>query len=209
MVWNLLLLFAIALLHEDVAILAGGFYSVRQGIPLTLATAFVYAGVVANSFLIYGFGRMARRLPVARRWLIGERVEGARRTLERHCLPAILFCRLTPGLLWVTFLACGWFRLSFGRFALCTSIAAAFYVPPMLWLVVTFGDIVLQHLSEWGWVFLAVVPAGVLAAGVYARCGRSYRAKCAEKKSGPAGPPSKIPGCFIAASGLARTRWRR
>lgn len=88
-------------------------------------------------------GKTARRLPQARRWLIGTRVERAHRTLERHFAPAVLLCRLTPGLMYVTFLACGWFRLSFPRFALYAAIAAGLYVPLMLALVVTFGEIVL------------------------------------------------------------------
>lgn len=171
MLFSGLVLFLTALLHEDVAIVTAAFFVVQQGLPLPFALAVVYVGVLANNALIYGLGKVARRLPKIRRLLVGERVERARRKLERHLVPAVLLCRLTPGLLYPTFLACGWLGIPFLRFAVLAAVAPAVYVPVMLMLVVTFGDVVLQRLSEWAWTALAVIVIAIVIVAARNRMG--------------------------------------
>jgi len=168
-------LFLTALLHEDVAIVTAAFFVVQQGLPLPFALAVVYVGVLANNALIYGLGKVARRLPKVRRLLVGERVERARRKLERHLVPAVLLCRLTPGLLYPTFLACGWLGIPFLRFAVLAAVAPAVYVPVMLMLVVTFGDIVLRYLISWAWPIVAIAVCVAVGALIAAKKGDGRR----------------------------------
>jgi membrane protein DedA with SNARE-associated domain len=168
-----LILFFLALLQEDVAIVTAAFFVVEKQVSLPLALGLVYSGVVTSNLSIYGVGTLARRLPAARRWLINERVERVRGKLEQHLASAVLLCRLAPGLLLPTFLGCGWLGVPFPRFALLAMVAAAVYVSLMLTLVMTFGDIVLQRLGRWAWLVLgALVVAAVLIAA-RARIGAS------------------------------------
>lgn len=159
---NALIVFLTALLQEDIAILSAGFFVVERDMPLAIAFAAVYSGMLTSNFLLYGLGMMARRLPWARRWLIGAKVEHVRQRLRERLVLTVALCRLTPGLLFPTLLGCGWLGVSFARFALITAVTAVLYVPLMLMLVVMFGEIVQQRLSDWAWLSLvAHTPAGV------------------------------------------------
>lgn len=159
---NALIVFLTALLQEDIAILSAGFFVVERDMPLAIAFAAVYSGMLTSNFLLYGLGMMARRLPWAQRWLIGAKVEHVRQRLRERLVLTVALCRLTPGLLFPTLLGCGWLGVSFARFALITAVTAVLYVPLMLMLVVMFGEIVRQRLSDWAWLSLvALTPAGV------------------------------------------------
>ena len=177
MLFSALLIFLAALLQEDLAIVTGAFIVVERRAPFALALAAVYGGVVLNNLGVYWLGAAAGRLPFARRWLIGERVKRVGKKLRERAIPAVLLCRLAPGTLLPTFLACGWFGVPFARFAGAAVVAAAVYVPVMFTLVVLFGDIVLRRLSAWAWLPLAliVVVVAILAGRTRIRNRRKRR----------------------------------
>lgn len=152
-----LAIFFVALLHEDVALVTAGFFIAERGMPFGVALALVYGGVLTNNLSVYGIGVLAHRLPVAHRWLIGHRVERVGQLLRARAVPAVLFCRLAPGTLFLTFIGCGWFGVPFSRFAPAAAVAAAVYVSVMLSLVTAFGKVVLQRLSEGAWIVFAAV----------------------------------------------------
>lgn len=147
----------VALVHEDVGIITAGFFVAERGMPFALALAIVYAGVLTNNLGIYSLGNLARRVPAARRRLIGAKIEAVGRALKTRAVSAVLLCRFAPGFLLPTFLGCGWFAVPFPRFAPAAAFAAAVYVSVMLTLVVTFGRVVVQRASEGAWVVLAAV----------------------------------------------------
>jgi hypothetical protein len=72
----------------------------------------------------------------------------------------LVVCRLTPGLLFPTFVACGWFKIPFWRFATVSIIAGAVYSSIVLTIVILFGDLVLFHLGYWAWGTVAVLVIG-------------------------------------------------
>lgn len=155
-------LFFATFLHEDVAIVAAGLLIVEHELPSTLALLSVYGGIVASDFFLYGLGRAARHNGWAQQLAIGPRVKRAGRWLDEHLVGAIVLCRMVPGLLFPTYVACGWLRLPLSRFALTTMTAAAVYTPVMLLLVVAFGATVLRALGSWSW-WLALAGVVVLA----------------------------------------------
>lgn len=183
-------LFFATFLHEDVAIVAAGLLIVEHELPPILALFSLYGGIVASDFFLYGLGRAARHNGWARRLAIGPRVKRAGRWLDEHLVGTVVLCRMVPGLLFPTYVACGWLRLPLSRFALTTMASAAIYTPVMLLLVVGFGATVLRGLGSWSWwlalasvAFLAVlwslrpkwgVVAKVLAGG-RPRVGRRFR----------------------------------
>ena len=69
----------------------------------------------------------------------------------------LVLCRITPGLLFPTFVACGWFRIPLARFATVSILAGAIYSSIVLTIVVIFGDLVLTHLGYWAWGLLILV----------------------------------------------------
>ncbi len=169
--FDVLILFLTAFVHDDLAIVSAGYYVVERGVPAAIAAATVYLGIVVWAGILYGIGALARRLPTgAQRWLVGARLERAQRRAGQGLLLAVALCRVTPGLLLPTFLACGFFRVPFVRFALINAAAAALYVPLMLVLIITFGEIVQHRISEWVWL----VPPGMLAVTAFVAA-RRYR----------------------------------
>ncbi len=152
-----IIIFFLTFIHEDAAILAAGFSKVEQGLPLLYAYIPVYLGIVAGDMLIYGLGRLAQ----ANRWLkskiIGPKVERVHLWLDNHLVRVLVLCRLTPGLLFPTFVACGWFKIPFWRFSMVSIIAGAVYSSIVLTIVVLFGDLVLFHLGYWAWGLLASI----------------------------------------------------
>lgn len=159
MIWikESIVIFFLTFIHEDAAILAAGFSKVEYNLPLLYAYVPVYLGIVVGDVIIYGLGRLAQ----TNRWLkskiIGPKVERIHLWLESHLVRVLIVCRLTPGLLFPTFVACGWFKIPFWRFASVSIIAGAVYSSIVLTIVVLFGDLVLFHLGYWAWGLLAAI----------------------------------------------------
>lgn len=150
-------IFFLTFIHEDAAIVAAGFAKVERGLPLIYAYLPVYTGIVAGDILIYGLGRLARENRWLRSKIIGPKVEKVKTWLEMNLVKVLIICRLTPGLLFPTFVACGWFRIPFWRFAIVSITAGALYSSLVLTIVILFGDLVLFKLGYWSWAVLAAV----------------------------------------------------
>jgi membrane protein DedA with SNARE-associated domain len=156
-----LVIFFLTFIHEDAAILAAGFSKVEHGLPLLFAYAPVYLGIIVGDILIYGLGRFAQSSPWLRSKIIGPKVERVNVWLKAHLVRVLVVCRLTPGLLFPTFVACGWFKVPFWRFTTVSIFAGAVYSSIVLTLVVLFGKLVLFHLGYWAWGAIAVLVIGL------------------------------------------------
>jgi membrane protein DedA with SNARE-associated domain len=153
-------IFFLSFIHEDAAILAAGFSRVENGLPMFFAYMPVYLGIVTGDVIIYGLGRMAQSNKWLRSKIIGPKVERIKLWLNSHLIRVLVVCRLTPGLLFPTFVACGWFKIPFWRFATVSIIAGAVYSSIVLTIVILFGHLVLFHLGYWAWGILAVLVIG-------------------------------------------------
>jgi membrane protein DedA with SNARE-associated domain len=150
-------LFLGSFLQEDLAVLAGAAYISEAGLPWPIAFAGLLSGFVASDLAVYGLGRAAGRIPRLKSLLITERVQNAGDWLSEHLLPAVFVCHVVPGLLWATFIACGWFRVPVRRFALASLVTAAGYIAVLLYLLVQFGQFIRQDLGYWAWGALAAL----------------------------------------------------
>jgi len=159
-------LLGVSLVHEDVAVLTAGAMIVNAKMPRGLAFVTLYSGAVLGDFLIYATGYAARRIAWIRRLVIGRNVERARHWLDRHILRVVAVCRIAPGALFPTFIACGWLGVPFRRFAAATMAAAAVYTTATFLAVLFFGAVLLRHFGLWAWglAALAVAVAGVMRA---------------------------------------------
>jgi membrane protein DedA with SNARE-associated domain len=152
-----IVIFFLTFIHEDAAILAAGFSKVEHGLPLLFAYVPVYLGIIAGDVIIYWLGRLAQSSKWLKSKIIGPKVERVNLWLNSHLVRVLVVCRLTPGLLFPTFVACGWFRVPFWRFATVSIIAGAVYSSIVLTIVIVFGDLVLFHLGYWAWGTLAAI----------------------------------------------------
>jgi len=164
-----LALFLIPFVHEDVAIVGAAALIVDQAIPVTLAFASLYAGIVLSDFAVYGCGVLARRSERVNRWIAGPRMGNSGDWLCRHIIRVVALSRFVPGLLFPAFIACGLYRVPFTRFAAATMAAAALYAPAMLALAILLGEAAVERFGVWAWWIL--LGAGGLMALV--RCRRS------------------------------------
>ncbi len=150
-------IFFMTFAHEDAAILAAAFSTVEDQLPLWMAYVSVYLGIVTGDILIYGLGHLAQQNRWLRSKIIGPKVERVHLWLNTHLIRVLVLCRITPGLLFPTFVACGWFRIPFVRFATVSILAGAIYSSIVLTIVILFGDLVLNHLGYWAWGLAALV----------------------------------------------------
>jgi membrane protein DedA with SNARE-associated domain len=150
-------IFFMTFIHEDAAILAAAFSTVEDNLPVWMAFVSVYLGIVVGDILIYTLGHFAQKNKWLRSKIIGPKVERIRLWLETHLIRVLVLCRITPGLLFPTFVACGWFRIPFSRFVTVSVLAGAIYSSVVLTLVILFGGLVLNHLGYWAWGVAAVI----------------------------------------------------
>jgi membrane protein DedA with SNARE-associated domain len=160
-----LALFLAPFLHEDVAIVAAAVLVVHHGVSGTAAAASVYAGVLASDLAIYGLGAAARNIPGLRNILVGSRAEAMRSRLDGALMRSVALCHLLPGMLFPTFVACGWLGLPFARFAAASALAGAVYVPLALLVIVALGETVLRAVGWWSWSAVLAIAAVVAFRG--------------------------------------------
>ncbi len=166
--WALLaaMLFLGSLVHEDGAILVGGYLVVDAHLPAAVAGLSLFGGVVFGDCAIYGLGRLARRN--ARLGKLLQRFCGVRvgPWLSKRLFWVVVGCRLTPTMLFPAFTAIGWAGVPFRRFFGAVVVSACLYVPGMLVAVLVFGTALEYRLRIWGW---PVIAAGMAAMWVLRR----------------------------------------
>ena len=152
-----IVIFFMTFLHEDAAILAAAFSRVEHGMPLIYAYSSIFLGIIAGDIVIYSLGHFAQKNAWLRTKVIGPKVERVKLWLESHLVRVLLLCRVTPGLLFPTYVACGWFKIPFSRFALITIVSGVVYSSIVLTAIILFGDLVLIHLDYWAWLILLAI----------------------------------------------------
>jgi len=158
---ELLALFLIPYIHEDVAIIGASLLIVEHGMPTHSAIFSLYAGMVTSDMFLYGLGVVARHNAWAQRILLKPRMSEIVQWLTRQLPPLMVVARLVPGVMFPAYVSLGFCGVSFLRFALLTMLTAAIYLPIVLFLVANFGQGVLAHLGYWSWILvIAVVTIG-------------------------------------------------
>src|SRR5919197_3518923 len=167
---NIISLIALPFAHEDLAIVLGGYIVVNKLMPIGLVVSCIYFGMVVRDFALYGVGFGARRLPWLRQFAVDGNIHRFGDVMKRNVFAIVTLCRLVPGVVFVAFIACGWTRVPFSRFVVASVVVSAFYLPLMLYLVITFGDALDDHAGIWAWpiLFTALAAIGLLRQRVLA-----------------------------------------
>ncbi|MFH0756721.1 MAG: VTT domain-containing protein [Bacteroidota bacterium] len=141
-------------LQEDLAIVTGGLLVVKNELPLMLVAISLFTGILSGDLVIYGMGKAARKIPWLRKRFVNRRVETAREHLEKNLVPSIALVRILPGLLFPTYLACGFTGVSIRKFFLTTLTTSAIYSTILLTLVIKLGEFVFPTMGYWGWIIM-------------------------------------------------------
>ena len=150
-------LFFLTFLQEDAAIVAASFATVEYDLPMSLAFFSVYFGIITGDLFIYGLGRVAQSNKWLRGKVIGPKVDQVKYFLEKNFIWAVAICRITPTLLFPTFVAIGWFRMPVKRFFIITATTAAIYTPILFFLVTMLGKAILFKLGFWSWGIMMLI----------------------------------------------------
>lgn len=155
--WHCVALFFLTFVQEDAAIVAASFANVEYGLPVGLAFTSVFLGIISGDLFIYGLGRVAQRSNWLRSKVIGPKVDKVKEWLESNFVWAVAVCRVSPTLLFPTYIAVGWFRMPIKRFILVTVITSTIYTPIVFTLVTLLGGAVLYKLGFWAWGIVLLV----------------------------------------------------
>jgi len=152
-------LFLVSLVHEETAMIGGGYLISEHALPADVVTLVLILGLITGDWGVYGLGAAARRVPRLRRWVGSDAAHRSRDWLADHLLLVIVVARLFPGpgILFPTFSGLGLIGVSFGRFAIRSAMVAVVYAPAMLYLLTLYGKLVIPNIGWWGWPALIVV----------------------------------------------------
>jgi membrane protein DedA with SNARE-associated domain len=159
-------LFLIPFLHEDIAIIAAALMVAQGRLSIVVAFPSLAAGMISRDLLLYGLGAAARRFGLARRALIGPRVERLGKWINGNLIVVMFVARVVPGLMFPTYVACGWFGISLKRYAVTAAALTMVYVPVVFSIAVVLGQAAMDHIGEWAWMLVLVpIAAAVIARG--------------------------------------------
>ena len=139
---------------EDAAAIAVGLLVERGEIDPTLGMLGVFAGIFLGDLGLYLLGRVIgpsvlqwRRI---RKVIPLQSVDRVRDWLDRRGWVAIVASRMVPGTRWPLYVVAGAVRCRSARFAWWTFLAAAIWVPIIVWGTALVGPLAVQPLE---WVF--------------------------------------------------------
>lgn len=168
------LLFVATFVLEEAAILLGAGLAASGEMTSGLALASLGAGMVISDWCLYGVGALAGRNRRIAGWVSRDRLDQGRHLLRRSTLAAALLARLVPWLLFPIFVASGFLRVGFRRFALVNSAIALVYVPVVFYGAFGLYAVLMDWLGDWAWLAGAAVLLAILWGG--RRAARRYLA---------------------------------
>lgn len=183
------LLFLGTFVLEEAALMAGGALSAAQELPPFAALGALYAGMVVSDWMLYAAGFLAGSSPRVRRFVREENIRHGRALLARSHLLAALSARLVPWLLLPIFVASGFVRIGFFRFAAVNALIALIYTNVLFWTIYAFGTVLFDQLRAWGWLIVALATVAVSALSWH----RARRAGVKAPGRPAPNPPSEQP----------------
>jgi membrane protein DedA with SNARE-associated domain len=123
-----LVLFLAPFLQEDAAVIGAAAASAAgEGRPIAIFLA-VLLGLTVSDVWKYWVGRASHRWAWAKRAAATARVANVADQVSRRLGAALTIARFIPGTRIPLYIACGYFRLSFARFAALIVVSGALYI---------------------------------------------------------------------------------
>jgi len=186
------LLFALPFVQEDAAVFGAAAASVSHPSEVTMIFAVVFIGLCCSDVWKYWLGWAATGHRWAMRFTMDPRVEKAGRLVTAHIGQTLLTARFVPGTRIPTYIACGFFRISYWLFCLWVGATAAFYIGSVFLLVHLLGEIASERAAFW----FPVLALSALLSALGLRALRGWwRHRCQAHPAGQnvtstrAGPP--------------------
>lgn len=136
---------------EDAATVAVGVMAADRLVPVPLGLVSLATGIALGDFGLYGIGRLAVSHPRVRRWMEGEKLRPIRMWLDTKLFSTVIAARFLPGARLPTYVACGFFAVSFTKFAIPVTGATAVWSVLLFACSYYFGMYTLAYLGIWRW----------------------------------------------------------
>lgn len=146
------LLFVGTFVLEEAAILLAAGLAASDEMTSGLALAALVGGMIVSDWCLYGLGALAGRSRLIARWVSRDQLDQGRRLLHRSTLAAGLLARGVPWLLFPIFVASGFLRVGFRRFALVNAAIALIYTPAVFYGAFGLYAVLMDWLGEWAWL---------------------------------------------------------
>lgn len=159
-----LLFLATFVLEEAAILLAAGLAATGEMTP-GLALSSVGVGMMVSDWCLYGLGALAGRSRRIAGWIPPDQLAQGRRLLQRSTLAAALLARIVPWLLFPIFVASGFLRVGFRRFALINAAIALVYVPGVFYGAFGLYAVLIAWLGNWAWLAGAALLLAILWGG--------------------------------------------
>lgn len=136
---------------EDAATVAVGVMAADGLVSAPLALASLATGIALGDFGLYGIGQLAVSYPRLKRWMEGEKLRPIRNWLDKKLYSTVIAARFLPGARLPTYVACGFFAVSFSRFATPVIGATIVWSSFLFACSYYFGMYTLALLGIWRW----------------------------------------------------------
>ena len=142
---------------EDAATVSAALFAADGLLSTGWALTALFIGIVLGDLGLYGLGMLAKRFRWAEKLLALDKVHKARDWMDRRVVITVISARFLPGMRTPTYAACGFFGLSFTKFALSAIIATAIWTAALFTLLLTYGQSILDSFGPWRWAAIPVI----------------------------------------------------
>jgi membrane protein DedA with SNARE-associated domain len=161
---------------EDAATVVAAMQAEQGVLPIPLALAALYAGIVLGDLGLYGLGRLSAHIAWLVRLLPPHRTEAVRSFIAGRVFRIVLISRFLPGLRLPTYTTCGFVGADLRQFALAAVVATSCWTSLLFGASLRVGRFLMDHLGAWRWAGAAGFVVFIILAGRAAASGlRSVR----------------------------------
>ena len=169
------------ILVEDATAVIVGILAADGIVPIPIALAALYSGIVSSDLGLYWVGRIARSHPRLERYAEHEAAAPFRAWLETRYVLTIFCARFIPGARVPTYSSSGFFRSPFDTFVLVALGAASVWTTLLFSASFWFGNLTAHWIGPVRWGVALAALAGLFMLGRFNV--RSYRSKKQELDS--------------------------
>ena len=150
---------------EDAATVLAAMQVQDGRIDWVVALSALYVGIILGDLGLYGLGRLAALLPMARRLLPGDRRMHGRAWVEKRVFRVVFVSRFIPGARLPTYTTCGYLGASFSRFAIAAILATSVWTTLLFVVSRHVGQLLIAHLGTWRWLGAVVFAIFIVFMG--------------------------------------------
>ncbi len=141
-------------------------YPGAMGVNVTFLMWLCFISVLLSDCLVFLIGRFFGykifRTKLFQKKVGDQRLEQINSWYYRYGIWVSFLFRFTPGLRFPGHMSCGMLGLPLWKFFLVDALAAMISVPTQVYLVATYGEVILRHLKEFKFIIASLLLVGLV-----------------------------------------------